>query len=107
MFSHDYMLSITLIIVSLLYNIDSSLYSKFIILGNIGVLFNAVSIMIQTLNTKHASITQANYMTLHTITFIFITILMTIAFGLNGFFWTTLFSNIIKYVIFKYYRFKV
>ena len=91
---------ITLIIVSLLYNIDSSLYSKFIILGNIGVLFNAVSIMIQTLNTKHASITlQANYMTLHTITFIFITILMTIAFGLNGFFWTTLFSNIIKYVI--------
>ena len=91
---------ITIIIVSLLYNIDSSLYSKFIILGNIGVLFNAVSIMIQTLNTKHASITlQANYMTFHTITFIFITILMTIAFGLNGFFWTTLFSNIIKYVI--------
>ncbi|HEN4056122.1 TPA: capsular biosynthesis protein [Staphylococcus aureus] len=91
---------ITIIIVSLLYNIDSSLYSKFIILGNIGVLFNAVSIMIQTLNTKHASITlQANYMTLHTITFIFITILMTMAFGLNGFFWTTLFSNIIKYVI--------
>ncbi|MDQ1784098.1 capsular biosynthesis protein, partial [Staphylococcus aureus] len=42
---------------------------------------------------------QANYMTLHTITFIFITILMTMAFGLNGFFWTTLFSNIIKYVI--------
>ncbi|MFG6174646.1 capsular biosynthesis protein, partial [Staphylococcus aureus] len=36
---------------------------------------------------------------LHTITFIFITILMTIVFGLNGFFWTTLFSNIIKYVI--------
>ncbi|MBU7112876.1 capsular biosynthesis protein, partial [Staphylococcus aureus] len=73
---------------------------KFIIFSNIGVLYNAVSIKIQTINTKHASITfQANYMTLHSITFIFITILMTIAFGLNGFFWITLFSNIIKYVI--------
>ncbi len=38
---------ITIIIVSLLYNIDSSLYSKFIILGNIGNLFNAVSIMMK------------------------------------------------------------
>lgn len=37
---------IILIIVFLLYNIDLSLYLKFIILGNIGVLFNVVSIMI-------------------------------------------------------------
>ncbi|MBR9459717.1 capsular biosynthesis protein, partial [Staphylococcus aureus] len=41
-----------------------------------------------------------NYMTLHTITFIYITILMTISFCLNGFFWTTLFSNIISTLLF-------
>lgn len=33
------------------------------------------------------------------IIFIFIIILMIIVFGLNGFFWIMLFSNIIKYVI--------
>ncbi|MBE5667444.1 capsular biosynthesis protein [Staphylococcus sp. SS251] len=91
---------ITIIIVSTLYNMDSNLYSKYIILGNIGVLFNAICIMIQTLNTKHASITlQANFMTIHTIVFIVLTIFMTIVYGLDGFFWTTLFGNVIKYVI--------
>lgn len=89
----------TIFVVSTLYHVDTEKFASFIIIGNIGVLFNAISIMIQTLNTKHASITrQANFITIHTIFSIVITIVMTISFGLIGFFWTTLISNIVKYV---------
>ncbi|MBF7017997.1 polysaccharide biosynthesis protein [Staphylococcus durrellii] len=90
---------LTIFVVLLFYHIDTASYSKFIIIGNLGVLFNAISIMIQTLNTKHSSITrQANFITLHTVAYIVVTIMVTTAFGLEGFFWATLIANVIKYI---------
>ncbi|WP_204173268.1 MULTISPECIES: capsular biosynthesis protein [unclassified Staphylococcus] len=90
---------LTILIVSMFYHLETATYSKFIIIGNLGVLFNAVSIMVQTLNTKHSSITkQANFITLHTVVYIGLTIVITLVFGLEGYFWSTLIANIIKFI---------
>ncbi|WP_415409368.1 capsular biosynthesis protein [Staphylococcus agnetis] len=90
----------TLIIVKLLYHLNSQQLTEFIIIGNIGVLLNVVSTMIQTLNTKHSSITrQAHFITVHTIIYIVLAIVLTHFYGLVAFFWITLIANFIKLVI--------
>ncbi|BGE81401.1 capsular biosynthesis protein [Staphylococcus petrasii] len=91
---------LTIFIVSWLYQTDPQDFKHLIIIGNLGVLINAISIMIQTLNTKHISITkQANYITIHTIIYIIVAIFVTISFGLSGFFWATLIANLIKFLV--------
>ncbi|NHM73944.1 MULTISPECIES: capsular biosynthesis protein [Staphylococcus] len=90
----------TLIIVKLLYHLNPHQLTEFIIIGNIGVLLNVVSTMIQTLNTKHSSITrQAHFITVHTILYIVLAIVLTHFYGLVAFFWITLIANFIKLVI--------
>lgn len=90
----------TLIIVKLLYHLNPHQLTEFIIIGNIGVLLNVVSTMIQTLNTKHSSITrQAHFITVHTILYIVLAIILTHFYGLLAFFWITLIANFIKLVI--------
>ncbi|MGX0338353.1 O-antigen/teichoic acid export membrane protein [Staphylococcus haemolyticus] len=91
---------LTIFIVSWLYQTDPKDFKNLILIGNLGVLINAVSIMIQTLNTKHISISkQANYITIHTIIYILISMLVTKYYGLVGFFWATLLANLLKYVV--------
>ncbi|PTH59464.1 capsular biosynthesis protein [Staphylococcus agnetis] len=90
----------TLIIVKLLYHLNPHQLTEFIIIGNIGVLLNVVSTMIQTLNTKHSSITrQAHFITVHTILYIVLAIVLTHFYGLVACFWITLIANFIKLVI--------
>lgn len=91
---------ITIFIVSWLYQTNPKEFNNLIFIGNLGVLINAISIMVQTLNTKHISITkQANYITFHTILYIIIAIIITKYYGLAGFFWITVFANLIKYLV--------
>ncbi|MBI5973000.1 polysaccharide biosynthesis protein [Staphylococcus caledonicus] len=91
---------LTILIVSWLYQTNPEDFKNLILIGNLGVLINAISIMIQTLNTKHISIAkQANYITIHTIIYILVTIFMTSHYGLVGFFWTTLIANLIKFLL--------
>lgn len=91
---------LTIFIVSWLYQTNPDDFKNLILIGNLGVLINAISIMIQTLNTKHMSITkQANYITAHTILYIIAAVVITHYYGLAGFFWTTLFANLIKFIV--------
>ncbi|MGV3223392.1 capsular biosynthesis protein [Staphylococcus hyicus] len=93
----------TLIIVKLLYHLNPHQLTEYIIIGNIGVLLNVVSTMIQTLNTKHSSITrQAHFTTIHTIFYIVLAIVLTHFYGLLAFFWITLIANLIKLVILNF-----
>lgn len=90
----------TLVIVDLLYHMDPHQLTQYIIIGNIGVLLNVVSTMIQTLNTKHSSITrQAHFITFHTVIYIVLAIVFTHFFELIGFFVITLLANMIKLII--------
>lgn len=98
---------LTIFIVSWLYQTNPNEFISLIIIGNLGVLVNAISIMIQTLNTKHISITkQANFITFHTSIYILLAIVITNFFGLTGFFWTTLSMNIFKFLILNLLGFK-
>ncbi|WP_432390133.1 hypothetical protein [Staphylococcus chromogenes] len=79
---------------------DPHQLTQYIIIGNIGVLLNVVSTMIQTLNTKHSSITrQAHFITIHTVIYIVLAIVFTHFFELMGFFVITLIANMIKLII--------
>lgn len=98
---------LTIFIVSWFYQTNPNDFKNLIIIGNLGVLVNAVSIMIQTLNTKHISITiQANFITFHTIVYILLAIIITNFLGLSGFFWTTLSMNLLKFLILNLLGFK-
>ncbi|PTG56970.1 capsular biosynthesis protein, partial [Staphylococcus chromogenes] len=56
--------------------------------------------MIQALNTRYISITkQTRYITVHTILYILISIILTWSFGLMGFFSAVLLANIVKVII--------
>ena len=91
---------VTLIIVDLLYHMNPNQLTQYIIIGNIGVLLNVVSTMIQTLNTKHSSISrQAHFITFHTVIYIALAMILTHYFELLGFFIITLIANMIKLII--------
>ncbi|GGG95857.1 capsular biosynthesis protein [Staphylococcus pragensis] len=91
---------LTIFVVSKLYQTDVNNIKSFIIIGNLGVLINSVTIAIQALNTRYASITkQANYIGVHTVIYILLSIFFTNIYGLAGFFGTMLILNLIKFLV--------
>lgn len=98
---------LTIFVVSKLYQVDVNNIKNFIIIGNLGVLVNSVTIAIQALNTRYASITkQANYIAAQTIIYIILSIFLTNSYGLAGFFVTMLISNVIKFLVLNAMGFK-
>lgn len=93
----------TLFIVEYFYHHNSSEVRPFIILGNIGVFLGVIATMIQSLNTKYISITkQTSYVTIHTIIYIILSLILTGLYGLIGFFIITLIANVIKVFLLTY-----
>lgn len=93
----------TIFIVEYFYHRNSSEVRPFIILGNIGVFLGVIATMIQSLNTKYISITkQTSYVTLHTIIYIILSLILTAIYGLYGFFIITLIANVIKILLLTY-----
>ncbi|UXS68235.1 oligosaccharide flippase family protein [Staphylococcus chromogenes] len=90
----------TIFIVEFFYHQNSNEVKPYILIANIGVFLGGISTMIQALNTRYISITkQTSYITVHTILYILISIVLTWSFGLMGFFSAVLLANIIKVII--------
>ncbi|MCO4329232.1 capsular biosynthesis protein [Staphylococcus hyicus] len=93
----------TLFIVEYFYHHNNSEIKPFIILGNIGVFLGVIATMIQSLNTKYISISkQTSYVTIHTILYIILSLILTGIYGLYGFFIITLIANVIKLSLLTY-----
>ncbi|MDT0716205.1 capsular biosynthesis protein [Staphylococcus chromogenes] len=90
----------TIFIIEFFYHQNSNEVKPYILIANIGVFLGGISTMIQALNTRYISITkQTRYITVHTILYILISIILTWSFGLMGFFSAVLLANIVKVII--------
>lgn len=88
---------ITIFIVEKIYMQDINKVKNFIIIGNLAILVGFLCNMIQSLNIKYIELrVQSIFQIVHSILFILITMILTVKYGIFGFFISTLLGNLVK-----------